>query len=460
MNRIILTASVLLQLACLPSELCAQAQTEAAKAKPSTVTGRVLAKGIPARNATVILLPEQPADSQARYSLPRGQTDENGIYKITGLSAGKYRIAASLGKVSFLSDASFFVQDGTSFNVGEGEIIENMDLELKRGGVITGRVTCSNRPLVEEVVQLLRLDQDGKPRNFTYDLIHMGRTDDRGRYRIYGLPGGRYLVGVGIAKIEGININGGNWSSNARRTFHPDVNEQSEAKIIEVADGSEAADVDIAVAEVDKTYSINGRVVSAEDGQPVEGIALAFGPLAPDGRRLKSWRAQGVHSNARGEFHLDGVSAGKYGIFVNPDQENGVISEIEVCEVRESDVQGVELQVRPGNSINGKVVIEGTSDPAVLANITQIQLSFSTRADEFGVPVRSRIMVNPEGSFHIRGLQPGEIEIQLISAPGFSLLRLERDGTSVLPQEGLPLASGENIANLRVIVGYSRGEGK
>src|SRR5262245_23652964 len=82
MNRIVLAVLVLLQLACLPIELSAQSQSEAAKSGGSTVSGTVIAKGIPFRNATVLLQAEQPAGSQARTPLIQGQTDDNGVYKI------------------------------------------------------------------------------------------------------------------------------------------------------------------------------------------------------------------------------------------------------------------------------------------------------------------------------------------------------------------------------------------
>jgi hypothetical protein len=147
MHRIIFAASVLLQFTCLPIELSAQSQTGAAKPGTATVSGRVTAKGILFRNATVILQPEQPAVSQDQNSILRAQTDENGSYKITGVSARRYRIVASASRF-FIPPGRVVRPGGTVLNIGEGENIENMDLELKRGGVITGRVTYSNTDFV------------------------------------------------------------------------------------------------------------------------------------------------------------------------------------------------------------------------------------------------------------------------------------------------------------------------
>src|SRR5207244_12335072 len=67
--------------------------------------------------------------------------------------------------------------------------------------VITGRVTdAENKPVVEERVSLQSVDENGAPSRFgvfSSPNDQMYQTDDRGIYRIYGLPAGRYKVSVG-----------------------------------------------------------------------------------------------------------------------------------------------------------------------------------------------------------------------------------------------------------------------
>jgi hypothetical protein len=181
--------------------------------------------------------------------------------------------------------------------------------------------------------------------------------------------------------------------------------------------------------------------------------------MAEDGRSQNNLRSSGVRSNAKGEFILADVLPGKHGIFIKPDQVNGVFSELEVCEIRDSDVSGLEVKVRPGGVISGQLVIEGTSDPAVLSNLTQIRLSFFTRSGDINGSARQQVMVNPEGAYRVNALVPGRVEIGLVTgARGFSILRIERDGAQISPQDGLELAPGENISNLRIVVGHSQGE--
>ena len=54
---------------------------------------------------------------------------------------------------------------------------------------------AEGRPLIGEGLQLLSLDENGKTESVgDYQTL---RTDDRGVYRIYGLPAGRCILGAG-----------------------------------------------------------------------------------------------------------------------------------------------------------------------------------------------------------------------------------------------------------------------
>jgi len=146
---------------------------------------------------------------------------------------------------------------GQTLNVAEGEKIENINIDIKRGGVIAGSVTDSQgRPVIEERVNLNKLDKDGKPQNnwFYNPSLEMYLTDDRGAYRIFGLPEGRYLVSVGQEQRPGsVGI-----TSNRvfyPRAYHPGVSDESKAKVIEVSEGSEATDRDLFL----RGSSITGR---------------------------------------------------------------------------------------------------------------------------------------------------------------------------------------------------------
>src|SRR5262249_58498535 len=88
---------------------------------------------------------------------------------------------------------------GKGLNVSENDNLENVDLTMTRGGVVTGKVTDEDgRPVIAESVTVFRLDQQGK-RIETDAFRPFGReeTDDQGGYRIFGIEAGRYLVSAG-----------------------------------------------------------------------------------------------------------------------------------------------------------------------------------------------------------------------------------------------------------------------
>src|SRR5262245_12642906 len=155
----------ILGLLILPSAFhSAQAQAAESKAGTATVSGRVILKGEPARGVMVVMQTQNQNASNAS----RARTDESGRFHFTGLPAGKYSVfPAAPGYVSPDVD-SFFAVRGKTLNLAEGEKVENIDLEIKRGGVIAGRVTDSQgRPAIEERVNLIKLEANNQPLRFS-----------------------------------------------------------------------------------------------------------------------------------------------------------------------------------------------------------------------------------------------------------------------------------------------------
>src|SRR5262245_29833677 len=261
MYRINFTAIVLIQLLCLQIELSAQSSVNGSSAKSpvketrqgtSAVSGRVTFKGEPAPGATILIHLNGTISIDPKWTL-KAQTDQNGEYRIVGVAAGNHSMSVSAPGFGLINDIPYI-----PLKIVEGENLGNIDFELKRGGSITGRVTDSNNnPLAGERLELMRFFQDGRAGRLFVPASDMGRTNDQGVYRFYGLPAGRYLVNVGVA-TTGAGLRRPS-SSYIPRTFHPNVTQESEAKVIEVSEGSEITGVDIVVAEAEKTYSVYGR---------------------------------------------------------------------------------------------------------------------------------------------------------------------------------------------------------
>ena len=266
---------VLIQVLCLRLEFAAQPQTRETKQGTATVSGQALLNGAPVGDVTVVLRPERPASREEAKGY-EVKSDGDGNYRITGVAAGHYYINVMVtGFV--LTGGAEPIWRGKRLTIAAGENLENINLELRREGVITGRVTDSNgNPVAREEIELIKLGADGKPQHFNHPRLKI--TDEHGVYRITGLPEGRYLVSVGISPGEDTNRPQYRTSSYLR-TFHPGVTDQSQASPVQVAEGFEGADVNISGVVAKKAYEISGRVVYSEAGEPAEGVMVVYGAM-------------------------------------------------------------------------------------------------------------------------------------------------------------------------------------
>ncbi|MFN7944176.1 MAG: carboxypeptidase regulatory-like domain-containing protein [Blastocatellia bacterium] len=380
-------------------------------------------------------------------------TDADGRYRLTGIAPGSYRVTAYAPAYVIPDESSAPFNAGKSVTVAEGEAIDNINFTLKPGGVITGRIVdADNRPVVAERVSAFRLDESGKRINTQMPGLSQWETDDRGAYRLFGLEPGRYLIAAGSAADDGMVRFGGS-GGYYRRTFHPDAVEEAQAKVIEVSGGATVEGVDIRLARATKGFTVTGRVIDGDTGQPVPGVMIFYG-VNKNG--FGTTGTGGSATNSLGEFRLEGLTPNGYQASAMNIQASELYSESVSFEVTGGDVAGVEIKMYRGASISGQAVVEGATDPAVIAGLSKIQLMARTLGSEqqaITLPGRNA-SINPDGSFRISGVRPGRVQINaaLFRAPkGFSLLRIEHNGAEV---KNLEVSASDNVSGVRVVFAY------
>jgi hypothetical protein len=449
--------SIALSILVLPFALHSiQAQNAEAKTGTSTVAGRVTLKSEPARGVVVLLQSEEAMRAGDRSPGLRMKTDENGRFRFAGLKAGRYTLVAFAPGFVTPSENTFGAR-AKSIDLSDGENVDNQEIALKRGAVITGRVTDANgKPLVEQRVELTRLDDRGQPPRGApgFSPFAANLTDDRGIYRLYGLQAGRYLVGAGFTQREGsimLTVNRAYYQF----TYHPDTTEQSKARVVDLSEGFEATGIDIKMADAKKTYDVFGRVVNADTGQPMAGVRMSFGSLMDGGKRIGAVGSFGIQSDAQGEFHIPGVLPGKYAAFASHEKDSDLYSEPVPFEIGDEDVTGLVVKMRRGGSISGVAVIEGTNDPAILSKLSQIEVYANVRTEELSAPSGAPANVGTDGGFALRGVNPGMARLNIYNraeTPRFSILRIERDG--VAQREGVQINPGEQVTGVRIVIGH------
>jgi hypothetical protein len=442
------TISILILMCWLCLDISIQAQTQEAKAGTATISGRVTLNGEPVANVVVALQnPPGPPPSPG----VRVKTDGAGQFRFTGVTAGRYVLGALAPGFVSPSDQPYGPQ-GALITVLEGENMEGVSIELKRGAAIAGRVTDSRRrAIAEESVVLTKLGEQGRPQQFNSPMnSYLNITDDRGYYRLFGLPAGRYLVSVGQKPQEFSSIGGRRVFY--QKTYHPDATEESKAEVIELSEGGEATGVDITVAEAKRTYLVSGRIVDAETGKPVAMMEVGYVKVMEDGRSAggapsASW------SDTIGGFQIS-LPPGKYSL--SGGRSNGdYFTDPLMIEIDDKDVSGVEIKARRGATISGVVMMEGSYDRAVLARLPSLTLHTYRRSEGPRFAIDRSARINPDGGFRISGLPPGKITFSLSGQYGsnkFSILRIERGGVSQGQQ--IEIGAGEQAHYLRVVLVY------
>jgi len=444
------------------SHLMASAQSAPKEApETGTITGRVTTRDDePLPNVGLALMPAQP--NGQRKAVGRATTGADGFYRMTNVPAGSYRLhILAPAYTAANSSPTGGWNEGKIINLTAGETIEGQDFTLARGGVITGRVTdADGKPLIAEYLKVTRASHDLRSGPDHVMQPYAFETDDRGVYRIYGVPAGRYLVSVGEDKEHGavgIALSGKNFT----RTFHPSATEQAQAKIIEVSPGSEATNTDITLAAPVKTYEAAGRIIDAQTGKPAPGVLYGIGTVSPDGRQITGQGWGNSKTEAHGEFRLRNLLPGRYAVTARAEREDeaNYYNAPVPFEITEGNVEGLVVKVQRGGILSGVAVLENTRDRAAFAKLSQLMLHINVRPREpDSAELRAwnswRSRFQPDGSFRVMGLPPGKAHLALepYFSAGFTLLRIEHSG--IAHRDGIEIGSGEHLSGVRVVMAY------
>jgi len=419
----------------LSAIVSANAQPAADKAPRATISGKVTIGGKGVSGVVVGLAVATPSSS-TQVTRFRGVTDEDGNYRIKNLPPDTYQVLVA---------APAYVQSDArkSVVVGKNEVVENVDITLNRGGVITGKVTdADGRPVVEEQV-FFSATESRLPYWRTV------RTDDRGVYRAFGLPPARYTISAGKDSVSSF----GRTEEGPQRTYYPSALNASDATAIEVNEGSEANNIDITLGRQVSRYTARGRIIDGDTSQPLPnariGIQLFFSVGGSTSRNAAA------ESTKDGEFKVENLPPGKYAVYLDSQTDSEWVSEAVRFEVTDQDIDGLLIKTSRGGSISGVVVLEGAREPIAKINLAghRIVVLLSGQDNQRPMPLAN---IDQNGSFHLTGLPAGNLMLALpINRDRLRLLRIERDG--IVYRSGIEIKEREEIKGLRVVVGQTNG---
>jgi len=430
--------TILCVLLLISPVVSARSQTVIDKTATSTISGKVTVGGKGLQGVVVGLVIGDQHSSNLRPTRFKSITDENGNYQITKVPAGTYAVMPA-------SPAYVAIEGRKSLIVGKNETVENVDIALSLGGVITGKVTdADGNPMIEEMIYVSAVTTSQRAFYFRYI-----RTDDRGIYRAYGIPAGRYTVAAG----NDTNSYIGNRRPGGahQRTYHPSTIDPAAATVIDVSDGSEATNVDITFAGPARTFTARGRIIDSDTDQPMPNARVGVQIFMQYGT---SALGHVTDSTKDGEFKVENLAPGKYAVYSEPSAGSDWHSEAVKFEVTDRDVEDLVIKTSRGASVSGVVILEGTDDPKARANLLASRI-VAQIVDGYLGQSEPSASINPNGSFRISGLAAGRLAFRLDPREPLRVIRVERDG--MVNPRGVHIKEREQVSGLRVVVGQANG---
>lgn len=413
--------------------------------------GRVMTTdGQPVPNAGVTLGLMVRANSAGGSK--QATADASGRFEFGQLPPGRFLIVAQ--KPGYDMPASS--ADLGYITLPEGVTREGIIVRLDRWSSVEGRIVDERGdPMEGALVQLLRPSyEDGRkslmplatcqPPPFRRQLVT--RTDDRGFYRIFQIPEGRYLLSATVGSLSSPELPG------YPRTFFPGTADFASAQPLVVTPGAELRDISMAIVRA-KTYRVSGQMLDT-GGQPLVGGTLI---LIPD-----ESEAIGITADARiepdGSFEFVNVQPGRYLVQMSRGvtfaRQEGGFAAVPV-RVTDSDVTGVAVHSLPGSTISGTIAFN-TAQPGARPDAGWLQLSAVPLNRLLAPPTLASAELDREWNFVLEGIT-GTRRLQATRLPdGWTVEAIRANGQDILDKPvffaGQPLKDVEVVLTDKVSV--------
>lgn len=331
----------------------------------AAIGGRVVVEGsgAPVRRARVTLTGTELRGSRSTI------TDDEGNFLFGALPAGRFTMTASkTGYVDNTYGAKRAGRPGTQIQLTEGQKLSGANINLPRGGVITGVVVDEHgEPAAGTQVRALRY----VVRTGERALQQAGQdtADDRGVYRIYQLQPGEYIV-----------------NALPRNMTAGDIRESLTSELSRLAQQFQAAGVNVPPA-------LGAGAAAGNFGALTDALRGRFSEIQ---QQLAAAEQQQSVAYAPVFYPGTTVASSATSVTVGAGEERAGVD--------------FRLQLVPTARVGGLVATMGDALP----NGTQVALVPADRGGTPAIPglTNSVTSVGPDGRFLFNNVTPGQYQLQ------------------------------------------------
>ncbi len=438
------------------------------------IRGRVVASdgSGPVRRAQVRLTSQ---DITPKVAL----TDAEGRFEFRELPASRFTMQASKsGFVTIQYGQTRPFESGKPIELAERQLLDNADIAVPRGGVISGRIVDEFGDALPDVqVTAMRQTWSNGRRRLTPSPGRVASTNDLGQFRIYGLPPGEYYVSASMrgSAIEMMDMElmvaatGATAATAAAptasapksgyaSTYYPGTANVAEAQRVTLASGQEATGADFPLVPV-RLARVTGVVINSE-GKPVEGAMVSVVPASRDvGFALGLSTARSARN---GTFALSNVPPGDYvlqtramQVFSSTQGDNVMMfraaamageseSGSAPLSVAGEDIENLMLTTSKGGTAVGRVSFDGPKP----ANAPVRVMATPTDPENPILAGGAAATVNEDGTFELKGLA-GTRLIRAALPPGWTVKSVKLNGLDIT-DAGADFKTGETTSGLEI----------
>jgi hypothetical protein len=381
-------------------------------------------------------------------------TDAGGRFSFGDIPAGPYKLFAERTgyvRAAYQRHARGNGEAADVITVQPGNELRGITIKLTPTGVISGKVSDENGdPVSGATVQALRRSYVNGQRQL--NPIGGVTTNDIGEYRVAGLaPGSYYVVvtyttGYGEATPE----------ENAYEpVYYPSANDSARAAPVGVGPGNEVSGINFGLTPI-RAVRVGGRLVKS---LPEHGGGIGVNLIRTEASTETSFQNYPVNFTGGDTFEIRGVTPGSYVLFAQwfatyqdgsptTRQYNGRTR----VEVGNSDLDGVEVVVGPGNDVKGRIRAEGGAKP----DFTGVQIGLQSR-ESFSVNTQP-VPVQSDGTFVLPNVPDGTYTLNLMPLPQGFYLKSAYLGTQDVLESEFTVSSQQSNGDLDVVLSAAGGE--